>query len=365
MSLQRPATVSSHAISQRLSLYSSRAESCLDRLRCLVQQQQHVDLVEGEWVVSRALRDACLASQRATSVPWDDVASLSHHELAQRTRLDDQYALHMQQLRDDWYSINASNPGSIRVFHSTPDGNCFFYTLSQHLTGSEDHQSLLRLHTVIELLLNIEYYMNFINGCISAFGGYVNVHSTANGAYRLRCVLKDACSDYGWVPSYLAAPASVVLHRSIVVHCPLNVAQHVNDASFTALYPPSRHRTLHMAWENCGYNGVGLVMGLNHFVGVSTTAADDARSALLLSDAEPTYDVSTAPDVWRNVARSDAWLATAAACGRHGTNPVSGAKRPVSVLTNHPAAPSSNFPGVSCYPRTPSEASLRPCCTSP
>jgi hypothetical protein len=92
--------------------------------------------------------------------------------------------MHMQQLRDDWYSVNASNPGSIRVFHSTADGNCFFYTLSQHLTGSEDHKLLLRLHTVIELLLNIEFYMNFTNGCISVFGGYVNVHSTANGAYR-------------------------------------------------------------------------------------------------------------------------------------------------------------------------------------
>jgi hypothetical protein len=62
--------------------------------------------------------------------------------------------------------------------------NCFFYTLSQHLTGSEDHQLLLRLHIVIELLLNIEFYMNFTNGCISVFGGYVNVHSTANGAYH-------------------------------------------------------------------------------------------------------------------------------------------------------------------------------------
>jgi hypothetical protein len=90
----------------------------------------------------------------------------------------------MAQLREDWHTINASNPGSIRVFHSGPDGNCFFYTLSQHMTGSEQHQLLLRLHIVIELLLNIEFYMNFDNGIISTFAGYVNVTST--GCYRLQ-----------------------------------------------------------------------------------------------------------------------------------------------------------------------------------
>jgi hypothetical protein len=81
MPLKCPITVSSHAISQRLSRYSARAESCLDRLCSLVQRQEHVDLIGGEWVVSSALRDACLACQplRETFVPWEDVASLSHH----------------------------------------------------------------------------------------------------------------------------------------------------------------------------------------------------------------------------------------------------------------------------------------------
>ena len=109
---------------------------------------------------------------------------MHHAELVHHTRLDDQYLRHMAQLREDWHTINASNPGSIRVFHSGPDGNCFFYTLSQHMTGSEQHELLLRLHIVIELLLNIEFYMNFDNGIISTFAGYVNVTST--GCYRLQ-----------------------------------------------------------------------------------------------------------------------------------------------------------------------------------
>jgi hypothetical protein len=142
----------------------------------------------------------------------------------------------MAQLREDWHGINASNPGSIRVFHSGPDGNCFFYTLSQHITGSEQHQLLLRLHIVIELLLNIEFYMNFNNGIIAKFAGYVNVTSTANGAWRLRTVLRDATSNLGYVPGYLAAPGAVVLGRSVAVHCPLFVADHIDHASFTALY---------------------------------------------------------------------------------------------------------------------------------
>ena len=72
----------------------------------------------------------------------------------------------------------------------------------QHMKGSESH-FLFRLHIVIELLFNIDYYMNFTNGCISKYAGYVNVHSTANGAWRLRNVLCDAivalgCESRAW-----------------------------------------------------------------------------------------------------------------------------------------------------------------------
>jgi hypothetical protein len=65
------------------------------------------------------------------------------------------------------------------------------------MTGSEQHQLLLRLHIVIELLLNIEFYMNFDNGIISTFAGNVNVTSTENGAWRLRTVLRDAATNFG------------------------------------------------------------------------------------------------------------------------------------------------------------------------
>ena len=236
MSPQRPTTVSSHANSQRLHPISCRAASWLSRLRALVAEPEHVSVEGTRWVISDELRGICIAAQRATYFPWRSLRSLRHAELVQYTSLDDQYLLHMAQLREDWHGINASNPGSIRVFHSGPDGNCFFYTLSQHITGSEQHQLLLRLHIVIELLLNIEFYMNFNNGIIAKFAGYVNVTSTANGAWRLRTVLRDATSNLGYVPGYLAAPGAVVLGRSVAVHCPLFVADHIDHASFTALY---------------------------------------------------------------------------------------------------------------------------------
>jgi hypothetical protein len=77
--------------------------------------------------------------------------------------------------------------------------------------------------------------MNFINGIIAKFAGYVNDTSTANGAWRLRTVLRDATSNLGYVPGYLAAPGAVVLGRSEAVHCPLFVApastcQHCHNA---------------------------------------------------------------------------------------------------------------------------------------
>ncbi len=169
MSLQRPTTVSSHANSQRLYPVSSRAPSWLQRLQALVAHPEHVSVQGTRWVLSEELHATCIAAQRDTYFPWRSLRSLRHAELIQHTSLDDQYLLHMAQLREDWHTINASNPGSIRVFHSGPDGNCFFYTLSQHMTVSEEHQLLLRLHIVIELLLNIEFYMNFNNGIISKF----------------------------------------------------------------------------------------------------------------------------------------------------------------------------------------------------
>jgi hypothetical protein len=119
-----------------------------------------------------------------------------------------------------------------------------FFTLAQMgiasstlCPSSEQHQVLLRLHIVIELLLNFEFYMNFNNGIIAKFAGYVNVTSTANGAWRLRTVLRDATSNLGYVPGYLAAPGAVVLGRSVAVHCPLFVADHID----------SRHCTLFTA----------------------------------------------------------------------------------------------------------------------
>jgi hypothetical protein len=41
-------------------------------------------------------------------ISWRTVTSMSHHELVQRTMLDNQH-------RNDWHGINASNPGSIRM----------------------------------------------------------------------------------------------------------------------------------------------------------------------------------------------------------------------------------------------------------
>ena len=57
---QCPATVSSHAISQRLYLKSSAAESWLERLRALVEHRDHVNVVGTHWVISDQLRDVCL-----------------------------------------------------------------------------------------------------------------------------------------------------------------------------------------------------------------------------------------------------------------------------------------------------------------
>jgi hypothetical protein len=198
------------------------------------------------------------------------MTSLTHHQLVHHSTLDHQYVMHMQQLRNDWHGINASNPGSIRVFHSSPDGNCFFNTLCRHMTGSESHHLLLKLHIVIELLLNIDYYMNFSNGCISQYAGYVNVHSTANGAWRFRNLLCEATTNCGYVPGYLAAPASVLLGRNVALHCPLRIADYIEDANFTALYNLSNHATLHMAWELFNYSGSGVVSALNHFVGIAS-----------------------------------------------------------------------------------------------
>ncbi len=136
MSPQSPATVSSHAISQRLlicSRASSLAESWLQRLRTLVEHRDHVNTQGTQWMISNQLRDACLAAQNVAFIPWWTVTSMRHQRLVQRTRLDNQYTLHMQQLRNDWHGIKAYNPGSIRLFYSNANGNCFFcHGLQRH-----------------------------------------------------------------------------------------------------------------------------------------------------------------------------------------------------------------------------------------
>ncbi len=76
----------------------------------LVEHRDHVNTQGTQWVICDQLRDACLAAQSAPFISWRTVTSMSHHELVQRTRLDNQYTLHMQQLRNDWHGINASNP---------------------------------------------------------------------------------------------------------------------------------------------------------------------------------------------------------------------------------------------------------------
>ena len=92
---QSPATVSSHAISQRLSLVSPVAESWLDRLRALVEHRDHVNVRGTQWVISDQLRDVCLAAQSDTFIPWRTMTSLRHHQLVQHTTLDHQYTVHM------------------------------------------------------------------------------------------------------------------------------------------------------------------------------------------------------------------------------------------------------------------------------
>jgi hypothetical protein len=72
--------------------------SWLERLRVLVKQRDDVNIQGTQWLNSEQLRDGFLAAQSDAFIPWRTVTSLSHHELVQRTRLDDQYALHMQKL---------------------------------------------------------------------------------------------------------------------------------------------------------------------------------------------------------------------------------------------------------------------------
>ena len=119
------------------------------------------------------------------------------------------------------------------------------------MTGSESHHLLLKLHIVIELLLNIEYYMNFSNGCISQYAGYVNVHSTANGAWRFRNLLCEATTNCGYVPGYLAAPASVLLGRNVALHCPLRIADYIEDANLQrcTTYPIMPHYIWHGSYS--------------------------------------------------------------------------------------------------------------------
>ena len=50
-----------------------------------------------------------------------------------------------------WRQHAQASPG-MRILHTTPDGDCLFYSASLLVTGSERDGARLRLHTAAEIL---------------------------------------------------------------------------------------------------------------------------------------------------------------------------------------------------------------------
>ena len=117
---------------------------------------EHVsyDAHSQRFAVSNDMLNICRAALRATNTDWRATRTRSASEL-NGTGLDDAYR-HVAVMRPNWVPL--TDAGHIRILHSTGDGACLFNSTSILLSGHEGYNYTLRLHTLIELLTNIEAY---------------------------------------------------------------------------------------------------------------------------------------------------------------------------------------------------------------
>jgi hypothetical protein len=147
------------------------AQPWLQLLVILVRDRRHVhynpsmrSLVFSEHGIA-----SCRMAQAATFVDWRSMPTMTPASLLPRTMKSSAHRPLLNVFQPEWFTRNQRLHDCIRVFHASSDGNCLFNTASIFVCGSEAMNALLRLHTLIELVLNWQYYMDFNVGCVGEF----------------------------------------------------------------------------------------------------------------------------------------------------------------------------------------------------
>ena len=222
------------------------------------------------------LVELCEAAVASTWQAWHTMPTHTAEQLARCTR-DLIYARHINVMQPAWRQHAQASPG-MRILHTTPDGDCFFYSASLLLTGSERDGARLRLHTAAEMLLNINHYQTAME-----------VEDKCRAAKQAEAIklMRMIAGNMRYVPARIAPALAQVVGRAVRVHVPNNCYPGMDVVNAITAVPgePTPHRPLDIAWEY--YQGGYLdgtaqmpqeLNALNHFVAVALPAHDRAAA---------------------------------------------------------------------------------------
>ena len=100
--------------------------------------------------------------------------------------------------------------GAVRVLHSSPQGDCFFCSISLLLTGHEGYKHTLRLHALIELILHPAEYLPAGRTVMVNLVGEQAQQATLGSSYIQAYIdtVEQTAKPGSYVPAGLAAPLS-------------------------------------------------------------------------------------------------------------------------------------------------------------
>jgi hypothetical protein len=121
------------------------------------------------------------------------------------------------------------------------------------LTGHEAYNEVIRLHTLAEMLLNIDTYADPAAGTLV----HINGLSSENMTPVVRSTLQRLSRPRGYVPAGCVAPLAQVTGRDVRLYCPTNTRLDALAVSQTCVRPQrdTGHTPITISWVPHGWGG--------------------------------------------------------------------------------------------------------------
>jgi hypothetical protein len=256
----------------------------LHQIDRLAGQAQHLwfDPNTDQIHISTELRATCEQALLNTLCNWDQLPTLTPEQLRHR-QADLAYSQHIDKMRPDW-AQNAAD-GHIGIYNATADGACMFNSVSILLTGHEGYNETLRLHSLVELILNANRYIQRDQYLLADSRTLSGAHTLAERLNQIEgytTTLQDLPQPKGWTRIGTAAAIAQVIGREVRVYCPtcMQAPSHITYLQ-TSITPQRAlgHGPVVLSWEVYKWPGYsydagrrrhdGVIINNNHYVPVA------------------------------------------------------------------------------------------------